>query len=91
LPGVIRSHGWTQLAPFHEDELIGGFSCIVHPESEKIIELRVQSGSGGIIVTIMVSNEWYAGAPVGRAEVEAAFERWGQWQGLAYWLWDWSW
>jgi 3-methyladenine DNA glycosylase/8-oxoguanine DNA glycosylase len=38
----------------------------------------------------MVSNEWYAGAPVGRAEVEAAFERWGQWKGLAYWLWDWS-
>lgn len=278
LPSVIRSHGWIQLAPFHEDEITGDFSCIVHLESEKVIELRVQSGSGGIIVTIndalpaaevqavreiiswmldldrdfstfynlasqepklaqavtlargrilrsptlfedvvktilttntlwaatirmnknlvqqfgsplpadttrhafptpgqlaatneetlrlqtrlgyrapyilqlarsvdsgefdleslkkanlptselrkklltikgigdyaaanllmllghydfipvdswalkMVSNEWYAGAPVGRAEVEAAFERWGQWQGLAYWLWDWS-
>jgi 3-methyladenine DNA glycosylase/8-oxoguanine DNA glycosylase len=38
----------------------------------------------------MVSNEWYAGAAIGRAEVEAAFERWGQWKGLAYWLWDWS-
>ena len=38
----------------------------------------------------MFSNERYAGAPVGRVEVEAAFERWGQWQGLAYWLWDWS-
>ena len=38
----------------------------------------------------MVSNEWYAGARVGRAEVQAAFERWGQWKGLAYWLWDWS-
>jgi 3-methyladenine DNA glycosylase/8-oxoguanine DNA glycosylase len=278
LPSVIRSHGWIQLAPFHEDEITGDFSCIVHLESEKVIELRVQSGSGGIIVNIndalpaaevqavreiiswmldldrdfstfynlasqepklaqavtrargrilrsptlfedvvktilttntlwaatirmnknlvqqfgsplpadttrhafptpgqlaavneetlrlqtrlgyrapyilqlarsvdsgefdleslkkanlptselrkklltikgigdyaaanllmllghydfipvdswalkMVSNEWYAGAPVGRAEVEAAFERWGQWQGLAYWLWDWS-
>ena len=38
----------------------------------------------------MVSNEWYTGAPVGRAEVEAAFARWGVWKGLAYWLWDWS-
>ena len=38
----------------------------------------------------MVSQEWYDGQPVGRAEVEAAFERWGAWKGLAYWLWDWS-
>ena len=38
----------------------------------------------------MVSNEWYGGAPVGRAEVEAAFEGWGEWKGLAYWLWDWT-
>lgn len=38
----------------------------------------------------MVSREWYDGAPVGRAEVEAAFERWGRWRGLAYWFWDWA-
>jgi 3-methyladenine DNA glycosylase/8-oxoguanine DNA glycosylase len=38
----------------------------------------------------MVSNEWYAGAPIGRAEVEAAFAVWGPWKGLAFWLWDWS-
>jgi len=38
----------------------------------------------------LVSHEWYAGEPVGRAEVEAAFERWGEWKGLAYWFWDWS-
>ncbi len=38
----------------------------------------------------LVSHEWYGGAPVGRAEVEAAFERWRQWKGLAYWFWDWS-
>ena len=38
----------------------------------------------------MVSHEWYGGEPVGRAEVEAAFERWGEWKGLAYWFWDWS-
>jgi 3-methyladenine DNA glycosylase/8-oxoguanine DNA glycosylase len=37
-----------------------------------------------------VSNEWYDGQPVGKAEVEAAFERWGEWQGLAYWFWDWK-
>jgi 3-methyladenine DNA glycosylase/8-oxoguanine DNA glycosylase len=38
----------------------------------------------------MVSHEWYGGEAVGQAEVEAAFERWGEWKGLAYWFWDWS-
>jgi 3-methyladenine DNA glycosylase/8-oxoguanine DNA glycosylase len=38
----------------------------------------------------MVSHEWHGGAAVGRAEVEAAFEGWGGWKGLAYWFWDWS-
>jgi 3-methyladenine DNA glycosylase/8-oxoguanine DNA glycosylase len=38
----------------------------------------------------MVSREWYDGEPVGRAEVEAAFERWGVWKGLAFWFWDWQ-
>ncbi len=38
----------------------------------------------------MVSQEWHDGQPVGRAEVEAAFERWSEWRGLAYWFWDWS-
>jgi 3-methyladenine DNA glycosylase/8-oxoguanine DNA glycosylase len=38
----------------------------------------------------MVSNEWHEGQPVGPADVEKAFECWGQWKGLAYWLWDWS-
>jgi 3-methyladenine DNA glycosylase/8-oxoguanine DNA glycosylase len=38
----------------------------------------------------VVSNEWHEGAPVGPAEVEAAFERWGKWKGLAYFCWDWS-
>jgi 3-methyladenine DNA glycosylase/8-oxoguanine DNA glycosylase len=36
----------------------------------------------------MVSNEWFNGAPVNRAQVETVFERWGEWKGLAYWLWD---
>jgi 3-methyladenine DNA glycosylase/8-oxoguanine DNA glycosylase len=38
----------------------------------------------------LVSHEWHGGKPVGRAEVEAAFEHWGDWKGLAYWFWDWS-
>jgi 3-methyladenine DNA glycosylase/8-oxoguanine DNA glycosylase len=38
---------------------------------------------------MMVSREWFEGEPVGRAEVEAAFERWGKWKGLAFWFWDW--
>jgi len=38
----------------------------------------------------MVSHEWHGGEPIGRDEVEAAFEQWGAWQGLAYWFWDWS-
>jgi 3-methyladenine DNA glycosylase/8-oxoguanine DNA glycosylase len=38
----------------------------------------------------MVSHEWYGGEPVGQAEVEAAFEHWREWKGLAYWFWDWS-
>ena len=38
----------------------------------------------------VVSREWYQGEPVGPTEVKAAFERWGEWKGLAFWLWDWS-
>ncbi|MGD2144287.1 MAG: Fe-S cluster assembly protein HesB, partial [Anaerolineae bacterium] len=39
---------------------------------------------------MMVSREWHDGRTVGRAEVEAAFERWGPWKGLAFWFWDWK-
>lgn len=38
----------------------------------------------------LVSQEWHDGQPVGREEVERAFERWGRWKGLVYWFWDWS-
>lgn len=38
----------------------------------------------------MVSHEWYDGEAVGRAAVEAAFEDWGEWKGLAFWFWDWA-
>jgi 3-methyladenine DNA glycosylase/8-oxoguanine DNA glycosylase len=38
----------------------------------------------------LVSHEWHNGEPVRSVEVEAAFERWGRWKGLAYWFWEWS-
>lgn len=38
----------------------------------------------------VVSKEWHGGAPVGPAEVEAAFARWGQWKGLAFWFWQYA-
>jgi len=38
----------------------------------------------------MVSLEWHDGAPVKPADVEKAFSRWGNFKGLAYWLWDWT-
>jgi 3-methyladenine DNA glycosylase/8-oxoguanine DNA glycosylase len=38
----------------------------------------------------LVSHEWHNGEPVRSVEVESAFERWGEWKGLAYWFWDWS-
>lgn len=38
----------------------------------------------------MVSTEFHGGQPVGPQEVEAAFERWGEWKGMAYWFWEWS-
>lgn len=38
----------------------------------------------------VVSHEWYDGRPIGRQEVEAAFEPWGAFKGLAYWFWEWS-
>jgi len=38
----------------------------------------------------MVSQEWHDGQPVTSADVERAFERWGQWKALAYNFWDWE-
>jgi 3-methyladenine DNA glycosylase/8-oxoguanine DNA glycosylase len=38
----------------------------------------------------LVSTEFHDGAPVGKSEVESAFEEWGEWKGLAYWFWDWK-
>lgn len=38
----------------------------------------------------LVSQEWYNGEPVTPAQVEAHFEQWGAFKGLAYWFWDWK-
>ncbi len=38
----------------------------------------------------MVSKEWHAGQAVRPAQVEEAFQKWGKWKGLAYFVWDWS-
>lgn len=37
-----------------------------------------------------VAREWHGGQPVGEKEVNTAFERWGEWKGLAFWCWDWA-
>jgi len=38
----------------------------------------------------LVSHEWYDGKPVTPKQVEAHFEDWGEFKGLAYWFWDWK-
>jgi 3-methyladenine DNA glycosylase/8-oxoguanine DNA glycosylase len=38
----------------------------------------------------MVSNEFYGGEKVTPKQVLTTFEKWGKWQGLVYWFWDWK-
>jgi 3-methyladenine DNA glycosylase/8-oxoguanine DNA glycosylase len=38
----------------------------------------------------MVSHEWYSGELITAREVEKRFERWGEFKGLAFWFWDWT-
>lgn len=38
----------------------------------------------------MVSHEWHRGKPVTAREVEKAFQKWGEFKGLAFWFWDWK-
>ncbi|PWB53364.1 MAG: hypothetical protein C3F13_09480 [Anaerolineales bacterium] len=38
----------------------------------------------------VVGNEFYGGEKVTPAQVLATFEKWGKWQGLVYFFWDWS-
>ncbi len=37
----------------------------------------------------VVSNEFFGGEKVTPKQVLSTFERWGKWQGLVYWFWDW--
>ena len=38
----------------------------------------------------MVSHEWYKGKPVTAKDVEKRFEKWGEFKGIAFWFWDWT-
>ncbi len=38
----------------------------------------------------VVSSEFFAGEKVTPKQVLDTFEKWGKWQGLAYWFWDWA-
>lgn len=38
----------------------------------------------------VVSNEFFAGEKVTPRQVLSTFERWGKWQGLVYWFWEWT-
>lgn len=38
----------------------------------------------------VVSNEFFAGEKVTPKQVLSTFEKWGKWQGLVYWFWDWK-
>ena len=38
----------------------------------------------------MVSHEWYKGNPITAREVGKRFEKWGEYKGLAFWFWDWT-
>jgi 3-methyladenine DNA glycosylase/8-oxoguanine DNA glycosylase len=38
----------------------------------------------------LVSHEWYDDQPVTPKQVEEAFEKWGEFKGLAFWFWDWK-
>ncbi len=38
----------------------------------------------------VVSNEFYGGEKVTPKQVQATFEKWGKWQGLVYFFWDWA-
>ena len=38
----------------------------------------------------VVSTEFFKGEKVTPKQVLSTFEKWGKWQGLAYWFWDWA-
>jgi 3-methyladenine DNA glycosylase/8-oxoguanine DNA glycosylase len=38
----------------------------------------------------VVSNEFYGGEKITPKQVLSTFEKWGKWQGLVYWFWEWT-
>lgn len=38
----------------------------------------------------VVSHEWHDRRAIAPKDVLQAFARWGEWQGLAFWFWDWA-
>jgi 3-methyladenine DNA glycosylase/8-oxoguanine DNA glycosylase len=38
----------------------------------------------------VVSKEFFGGEKITPKQVLSTFERWGKWQGLVYWFWDWK-
>jgi 3-methyladenine DNA glycosylase/8-oxoguanine DNA glycosylase len=38
----------------------------------------------------VVADEFYGGEKVTPKQVQATFEKWGKWQGLVYFFWDWT-
>jgi 3-methyladenine DNA glycosylase/8-oxoguanine DNA glycosylase len=38
----------------------------------------------------VVSDEFFGGEKITPKQVLDSFEKWGKWQGLVYWFWDWS-
>jgi len=38
----------------------------------------------------IVTKGWFGGTQVSDGEILAAFERFGKWQALVYWFWDWE-
>ena len=38
----------------------------------------------------VVSHEWHDGQAVTPAQVQSDMDKWGIWQGLVFWFWDWS-
>jgi len=38
----------------------------------------------------IVSTEFYGGEKITPKQVLSTFAKWGKWQGLVYWFWDWK-
>lgn len=47
---VVHSHGWYQLAPFHEEEETGTLSYVLQLASGRVLELNLGESAGGVQV-----------------------------------------